>query len=136
MLQKQFDEETKETGKGIKRPHDETVSAVQPKPKKVKTQHKKASDDEWDITIGHKDKLKSKGEGQVDSDEEWKPNADADDDIDKFIKPNDSDNESFDLADKPDTDFLDEPADLPPCQFGKKCYRKNPDHFKQYSHPK
>ncbi|XP_061174599.1 tyrosyl-DNA phosphodiesterase 1-like isoform X1 [Saccostrea echinata] len=24
---------------------------------------------------------------------------------------------------------------LPPCKFGSKCYRKNPDHFKEFSHP-
>ena len=26
-------------------------------------------------------------------------------------------------------------ASKPVCQYGASCYRKNPDHFKQYSHP-
>jgi len=25
--------------------------------------------------------------------------------------------------------------DKPACQYGAKCYRKNPQHFKEYSHP-
>lgn len=25
--------------------------------------------------------------------------------------------------------------DLPPCAYGDKCYRKNPEHFLLYSHP-
>ena len=24
---------------------------------------------------------------------------------------------------------------LPPCKYGASCYRKNPDHFKEFSHP-
>lgn len=26
-------------------------------------------------------------------------------------------------------------ASKPVCKYGASCYRKNPDHFKQYSHP-
>ena len=26
-------------------------------------------------------------------------------------------------------------ADKPVCKYGASCYRKNPDHFKQFSHP-
>lgn len=26
-------------------------------------------------------------------------------------------------------------ADLPVCQFGDRCYRKNPEHFRTYAHP-
>ena len=32
----------------------------------------------------------------------------------------------------------DQPFDdshLPPCQFGATCYRRNPQHFQQFSHP-
>lgn len=29
-----------------------------------------------------------------------------------------------------------EEEDLPMCQYGEKCYRKNPLHFKQFRHPK
>jgi hypothetical protein len=29
----------------------------------------------------------------------------------------------------------DESSKLPPCKYGEKCTRKNPAHFKEYSHP-
>lgn len=26
-------------------------------------------------------------------------------------------------------------VEKPPCKYGEKCYRRNPDHFQEYSHP-
>ncbi len=34
---------------------------------------------------------------------------------------------------KAEVDFDD--SHLPPCQYGENCYRKNPVHFREFSHP-
>ena len=31
--------------------------------------------------------------------------------------------------------FLTLEASKPPCRFGKACYRRNPDHLREFSHP-
>lgn len=33
-------------------------------------------------------------------------------------------------------DYNDTLDDIPPCVYGDKCYRKNPEHFKLFSHPR
>lgn len=33
-------------------------------------------------------------------------------------------------------DYADPPLGAPPCPFRDRCYRRNPHHFQQFSHPK
>jgi hypothetical protein len=52
------------------------------------------------------------------------------DSTDSFLAPED------DFGEEGDDDDDDDDGDSRPvCRYGKACYRKNPDHFKQFKHP-
>eukprot|EP01122_Echinamoeba_exundans_P006930 TRINITY_DN2035_c0_g1_i1.p1 TRINITY_DN2035_c0_g1~~TRINITY_DN2035_c0_g1_i1.p1 ORF type:complete len:636 (+),score=171.89 TRINITY_DN2035_c0_g1_i1:96-2003(+) len=102
---------------------DDWESALAPKPKKAKTSIAD-DDDDWKpssmvaAASASKPPLKKK-KSKIEDDEY--------DSTDSFIAPED------DFGEEPDDD--DDGDSRPLCRYGTACYRKNPDHFKQFRHP-
>lgn len=62
--------------------------------------------------------------------------SDSDSDDDKIIKKKTDINTVRKSAEVESVEKKLEVANLPVCQYGSKCYRKNPDHKKRFYHPK
>ncbi|KAF2071785.1 hypothetical protein CYY_006892 [Polysphondylium violaceum] len=75
---------------------------------------------------------KKKAPSKKKNDEPYDMDEDYDDSDDDYVPPDDFDNDDFDDSYTIQTRSSDKPM----CKYGSGCYRKNPEHLKEFRHPK
>lgn len=113
---------------------EEEKTPKKPTPKKDSKKRKAdGSDDEvdWASKVKKQKKGKKKGGDDDDEDEDWMATGSS-------MNTNDDEDEEYvDEDEKPSPGKKKgSPHKKPVCKYGAKCYRQNPDHRKNFSHPK